>query len=279
MAKTAEKPKPTPEPEQTANLPAVIDYGADAGGGLDNISREELAIPFFTILQTNSPQVDPNEAAYIKGAAAGDFINLGTGEIFKSLEMVPAHRDHNFVEKVPRTQGGGFVAIHAKDSDMVVALKEKQSRFGKLTTPAGTEIQETFYLYGLFREPDGVWQKAVIRFKSTQIKFYQTFMGLVASIEYPNKEGKMIQPALWAHRWKVTTRPDSNKKGKFFSISITPAEERVAGKYPLIKSRLAPDDPVYLQGKEFYDLIKAGRVSVKHDDGNTDNTDGDEIPM
>lgn len=262
---------------QTGTSLAVIDYGADVGGGLENVSQDELTLPALAVLQTNSPQVDSAEAAYIEGAKVGDIVNLATGDLYKELEMIACHRDHNYVEKVPRTAGGGFVGIRLPDDELVLHLKAKQGKFGKLITSNNNEIQETFYIYGQFREPGGNWFRALMRFKSTQIKIYTGYMNIATTIKYPNGDNRLVQPPMWAHVWKVTTVPDSNKKGKFHSWDIEPLHPKIPGTTPYIKSRLRPDDPSYIAGREFNDLIKAGRVVVKHDD--REPGQDDEMPM
>lgn len=43
---------------QQQNLPAVVDFGEDAGVGMENIDKSEVRIAWLAVLQSNSPQCD-----------------------------------------------------------------------------------------------------------------------------------------------------------------------------------------------------------------------------
>ncbi len=146
-------PNQLPTVQQPGAL-QVMDFGEDAGLGMENTTADEFTIPFITVLQTNSPQCDENEGSYIPGAKAGMFYNTGTGELINGKDgfiFVPVARDHNFAEFTPRNLGGGFVGTHAPDDDLVIMLRAKFGKFGKMYTsdrkmpdgqPAeGTEVQ------------------------------------------------------------------------------------------------------------------------------------------
>ena len=79
---------PIPELEAGATTGAeieafgVADFEADAGAGMENVTADDLQIPFLSILQSNSPQLDESEGKYIDGAKAGMILNTVTNEIF-----------------------------------------------------------------------------------------------------------------------------------------------------------------------------------------------------
>lgn len=258
------------------NLPAVIDYGDDAGEGLENLSRDEFTIPFLRILQSNSPQVENQDPA---GAAAGMFINTSTGEMYdgeNGIEFIPCRRDHNFVEYVPRDQGGGFVGIHPPDEPLVKQLRAEQGKFGKLKVDeTGNELAESWYLYCLVRQWDTEfwkneepWTRVVIGFASTQIKKYQNFIGRVGGIKYRNSQSALIIPPLYAHRWRATTVGERNKKGSFRGWKLALAAE------PSLQARLRNDDAAYKEAKTFSDLIKEGLLKAAYEQA--DGGDGGE---
>lgn len=277
-------------PGSTA-LPMVIDYGADAGKGLEDISFDEISIPFIQTLQTNSPQLDPTAAKYIPDAKPGMILVTSTGEVFPGLpgadgkltgmDFIPCHRDKNYVEYTPRDAGGGFVGIHPVNDPRILALVQKQGRFKKLVTSAKTELTETKYIYGLFIPAPGYVIPGVLGFASTQIKRYTGFMDVITKIEYPNPDGKMVNPPMWAHRWHLSIVPDSNKKGKFFSrlLGLTngarlpkPIEARL--------DRTKPDDEaLYQRASTLYDSIKAGRATAAHDTTDSKDVVDDDIPF
>lgn len=271
-------------PGSTA-LPMVIDYGADAGKGLEDISFDEISIPFIQIIQSNSPQVDPTEAKYIPDAKPGMLLITSTNEVFDGLtvgmDFIPCHRDKNYVEYTPRDSGGGFVGIHAINDPRILQLKAKQGGFKKLKTPNNTELTETKYIYGLFILGEDYVIPAVLGFASTQIKRYTGFMDVISKIKYPTPDGTMVRPPMWAHRWHLSVVPDSNKKGKFFSrhvclVNGAKLPKPIAAR--LDRSKPA-DDELYQRASELYESIKAGRATAAYDTGAPAEGDTDDIPF
>lgn len=290
-----QKTAPTPEPEKkevavraAAGALAVQDFGDDAGMGMENIGKDEFRIPFLTVLQSNSPQCDPDDGKYVPGALPGMILNTATGEMYSQAGgvFVPCHRDHNYPRYVPRDSGGGFVGVHSPTDDLVVHLKEKQGRFGKLVVPDdGTEMVETFYLYGIFI-PDGDSAfECIVGFKSTQIKKYQSFVGRYMSIKYvgPNDASgrpTSVLPPLWAHRWRLATVKESNKKGKFFGWHLSLAAKDGEGRelHP-IESLIPRSDELYQRGRGFYDLIKSGAAKADYGAAAGQEVVDDEPPL
>ena len=85
---------------------------ADAGIGLENITTEDMQIPFIRIIQALSPQLQKDDSLYIKGAEQGDSFNTVTQEVYKQDEgilVVPAFFEKKCLEFAMRSSGGGFV--------------------------------------------------------------------------------------------------------------------------------------------------------------------------
>lgn len=268
-AEVPEEPAPQLPAATGAAVPAALDdYAEYAGVGLENIGRDEMLIPFFRILQSNSPQCDPENGAYIQGAVQGMIINTATNQLYNGktgFTLIPCYRDHNFVEFVPRTAGGGFVGLHAPDEDIIARLRREQGEFGKLkldpTNEQSNEITETFYLYGLVLIDGEDPVRGVIGFASTQIKAYKSMMTHANGIllRLPNRAP--IPFPLFAHRWLFKTVSQQNKKGKFYGWSIG-----LVGGAPLA-ARLSPKDPLFQAGADFNKLIASGAVKADYERG------------
>lgn len=256
-----------PAAEAAGSALMVIDYGEDAGAGLQDVGRDEIKIPTFRILQALSPQCQPVEAGGIEGAKPGMIYNTVTGEMYdgkEGLPFIPVDRDHNYVEFVPRDAGGGFVAIHDPLEPHILDKRDVQGKFGKLTgyseeLKKPTEIVETRYLYGLVGTDDDTVQAGVVQFTSSQITKYQSFMTRYMSIKYPNNAGVKIVPPLWAHKWRLRTVYQTGKKGSFYGWLIVLDTE------PPLASRMRLDNPLYIQAKAFYELLKSGAASIDRD--------------
>lgn len=277
----------------------VVDFGDDAGKGMENVTSDETRIPIIRVLQALSPQCGDVRQGGL-GLKPGTVFNTATGEVIDGevgFDFVPFHRDHNFVEWTPRIQGGGFVAMHAPDDGLVLKLKGEQGRFGKLSHGVtrrnekgealdGTEIAETFYLYGLVLQDGQQPSPAVIAFTSMQIKKYQAFIARYMSITYKQKvkgtedQYQDVTPPLWAHRWHVETVPEKNKKGSFFGWRFSLSAKGDDGKeLPTVRSLIAMADPLYQQAKALYLMAKGGRASADLKKAGSESTAADEEPM
>lgn len=256
----------------TKNEVAVYDYGEDAGQGIADAGRDELAIPFLTILQGLSPQVKPTKKGGIEGAEIGMLFNTVTQELTdgdEGIPFVPARREHVFVEWVPRAKGGGFVAMHTPDSEVVVAAKEASTTFGKYSTPAGNDLVETFYLYGMILNKDGEpIEVALLAFKSMFIKKYKALISRLRYLMVPGPGGKKINPPIWANSLRVKTVPDKNAKGEFYNFEVSFLKGKGTD------SLLTADSPAYVASKDLAEAISLG--SAKADHSSTTNDDEDE---
>ena len=242
-----------------AELDRIADYGDDSGAGMENVDRDETRVPFVRVLQPKSPQVDESAGGIIiPGAKPGMLIHMTTEEVWPgdgSVEFVSCYREKDFVEWVPVDAGGGLMGRYRWDDPKVVDLRAKQGRFGKLKTPEGTEIVQTFYLYGLLIPPDKLERRVVIGFTSTQLKKYQAVIDRVDSVKFV-VDGKVKQPPLFAWRWRIKTMPEKNKKGSWFGIRFEPAGATTQD------SLLRRDDPLFTKSRNFYELLRAGHATA-----------------
>jgi len=254
--------------EQTALATGGFDYGEDAGSGWENTSQEDFTIPFLSIIQAMSPQVQETDAEFIEGAKAGMLMNTATSELFSGkdgVEFVPCFTEHKYVEwKNRQKDGGGFVAVHDCDSEIVREAKAASTQFGKYTVPVPEgvdhDLVETFYLYGLLVKGDEVVTPCMISFSSTKIKAYK---GALTPLR--QMEGR---PPLFAFRLRITTVAEKNAKGTFHNFKIVPANGNP------VDSLIAPDDKIFQTAKAFKDQVASGSAKVDHTGGATGDDQG-----
>lgn len=270
------------EKKSTALAP-VIDYGADTGAGLDDVGRDEAGIPFLKLLQAQSPEVI-GPSGKIEGASAGLILNTSTEALSDSVTLVPALRQHVYVEWRSKKNGGGVLGLHQPGTEMVNAAiaanaaaiaagensrkKQGKMKFGEFYTPEGNELVETFYVFAVVLENDAPTGWVVIPFSSTGIKVYKKkFINRLRYCLVDDGQGAKRNPPMFAHRVIFTTAQESNDDGTWFNYSIQFAIES-----NVVKSLMAPDHAGYQAGKELATLVKDGDVKADLDKAAT--TDG-----
>lgn len=252
--------------ENAADL--IQAYGEDMGAGFEDFGREDMQVPFINLLQKMS------DLDAIPGAKAGKLMNSVTQELYDELLFIPVHREHKFVEWVPRDKGGGFVAVFGPEDPMVVQAR-KGGEFGRLETPAGNDLVETFYVYGLAVDGDSVYP-ATLAFTSTQIKKYRRWMTQLRTITIRDPQtGRRVNPPMFAHAFRLSTVEESNAKGKWhgWRISFSEAGDPENNVTAAQASRLTPDDDLYLNAKELRQLILEGAARAVYE-----SSDGGAVP-
>jgi len=246
-------------------LAGRYDYGDMAGDGWDNTGQDDFTIPFLSIVQAMSPQVQETEAEYIEGAKAGNLLNTASQELFDGKEgvtFVPCYTQHLFVEwKNRQLDGGGFVAIHETDSQIVKDAKAASKEFGKYTIAVDDghphDLVETFYVYGLIVDGEEIITPCMISFSSTKIKAYKSIMTPMRQVKG--------HPPLFAFLLKINTVSEKNNKGTYHNFKISFANGSA------VDSLLPPDHIFVLAGKEFKDQISEGKAKVDHGGANAGN--------
>lgn len=224
MAKqSSEAQKDIVNKEANTSSLATYDYGEMAGSGFEGVTTEDLSIPFLTVLQALSPEVQPGDER-VQGAEAGMLFNTVTRELFDPKEGIcfqPVCTQHLYMEWRPRNQGGGLVARHSVDSEVVAkaqaAAKAANAEFGKLKTASGNDLIETRYVLGyLLRDPNQSepGEPIMIAFTSTKMKVYKNITTRLYTFAG--------RPPLFAHRLRISSVAEENPKGKFYNFKIEP---------------------------------------------------------
>lgn len=249
-----------------AGAVAAYDYGADAGSGFEGMTSKDMSIPFVSILQSNSPQVEDKT---VEGASPGMLINTLTDELYdgdKGVPFLPVHTEEAFVEWKPRTAGGGFVAVHDVNSELVQAeLKKVGGRpQGKIILANNNELIQTFYAYGLLLDIAGKESLgfAVASFTSTKIKPFRDWRSQLRLLN------KGTVP-LFANRAVLKSVKQKNDKGTFYNFDIKP----LIGK-TWKEALISPVDEATLldEAKGFRELVIKGIAKASFE---TQNKTGD----
>ena len=224
----------------------AADAKAMSGFGSLNLARD-TAIPYISILQTSSPQVNPSKAEYIESAKAGQLYNTVTQEAFDVLEVIPVFYHLKYVEWKPREQGGGFIASHDADSGIIGQTK-RDPMTNKYVLSNGNHIVQTAYHYVLMVTNSG-YQNAVISMSSSQLKKSRRWNSLMLSQKIKGPSG-MFTPPTYAFTYKLSTVSESNDRGSWFGFSIEKGDQ-------------VTDASIYGESKAFAQSASSGAVDAK----------------
>ena len=227
-----------------------------------DVDRSHILLPFVNQVLQLSPQLNKKNDKFIEGVKSGQFVNSVTNALLPDeLHFVPCAIDHNYVEWTPRDNGGGFVAVHDVQSDVVKKAREASKGGLDLKTPAGNDLQETFYIYGIRTSGPGTGaeEAVVLSFSKTKIKSYKT----ITTRLFTWKGTKQVP--LFAYQLVMKSFDTQNKKGQPYSnVTIEPAVENDIQKSllpPLIDGK---PNPLLLAGKELYEGFKGSLVRADH---------------
>ena len=222
-------------------------FEADANMGAQNISQEDLALPFLKILGQLSPEVNKRDGKYVEGAEPGKIINTVTNQLFSHVDVVPCHYKRQYIEWQDREQSTGApVAIHEADSDIISQTTRDKSYKDRL--PNGNYLDNTanHFVLQLGATP----QSALISMKSTQLKVSRKWNSMMMGLKMQGKNG-LFTPPTYSHIYKLKTVQMSNDKGTWFGWDV----EKVGP---------VTDKGIYDMAKSFAISVGKGEIEAKH---------------
>ena len=221
-------------------------FEADADKGAQNISQEDLALPFLKVLGQLSPEVNKRDGKYVEGAEPGKIINTVSNELYDSINVLPVFYKRQYVEWQDRgTSTGAPVAIHEADSDIVSQTTRDKSFKDRL--PSGNYLENTanHFVVLLGDSPT----TALISMKATQLKVSRKWNSMMLGIKMQGKNG-LFTPPTYSHIYNLKTVQMSNDKGTWFGWDV---------------SKVGPvsDKGVYDIAKTFAERVGKGEIQAK----------------
>lgn len=237
----------------------VLDFAADQGMGLEGADKSSFAIPFISMLQGLSPQIET-----VDGAKPGLFINTITNELAKELLVIPCAYQRRFVRWAPRSAGGGYKGeLNPIDVETgrVPGLALVNGTY-IMDIPAGVtnpfdakghplydHLADTRNHYILVQSAEGNWQPALLSMSSTQIKKSKRWMSRIQGIEMRDAAGRSFNPPSFSHIYRMKAVKESNDKGEWWGIDINMD-------HPVDSAEL------YAKAKKFHQDVIAGAIEV-----------------
>ena len=233
-------------------------FEADANAGSQNMTQEDLALPFLKVLGQLSPEVNKMNEKFIKGAEPGMIYNTVTNKLYdgkKGIDVIPVFYERKYVEWQDRgASQGSPVAIHDAGSDIVSTATRDKSYKDRL--PNGNYLENTANHYVIFM--NGSPSSALISMKATQLKISRKWNSMMMGIKLQGKNG-LFTPPTYSHIYNLKTVQMSNDKGTWFGWDVS-------------KVGLVEHKQVYELSKNFATQISKGKVKVKHGTEETSST-------
>lgn len=234
-----------------------IDFAADAGLGMEGADKSSFAIPFLTMLQGLSPQLET-----VDGAKPGLLINTITNELYSEVLVVPCAYQRRFLRWAPRSSGGGYKGEYNPievETGTLQGLTQVQGAY-LMDVPAGApafdakgaplydHLADTRNHFVLVKNASGSWQPALLSLSSTQIKKSKRWMSLIQGVEM-EANGRRFNPPSFASIYKIKPIKEENAKGSWWGLDIS----RVG---------FIEDGELYNKAKDFHGQVAAGAVEV-----------------
>lgn len=194
--------------------------------GFEDVSRDDLGIPFLEIIQKGSPEVDEDHNDHaqkkIDGAKVGCIFNTVTREILytpgeEGVIVQPCSYKKLYVEWHDRKEGGGIVASH---DDPKVLSRTKKNEKNEDVLENGNVISTTAYFFCNLITEEGP-EHVMIAMRSTQLKKARNWLNMMMANRMP---GSRNPKPMFSRLYRLSTVQESNQKGTWRGWSISQGE-------------------------------------------------------
>ena len=222
---------------------------ADANQGAQNITQDDLALPFLKVLGQLSPEVNTRNAKYVKNAQPGMILNTVSNDLYdgaKGISVLPVFYKRQYIEWQDRGESKGApVHIYEAGDDIPQSTRDKSNK-DRLANGNYLENTASHYVIVLGDSPS----TALISMKATQLKISRKWNSMMMGIKLQGKNG-LFTPPTYSHIYKLKTVQMSNDKGTWFGWDV---------------SKVGPieDKSVYAIAKNFAERVSKGEIKAKH---------------
>jgi len=237
------------------NTGSLALFGDDAAKGFENMTQDDMALPFVRILGQLSPQVTDGDAKYIEGAKPGMIYNTVTSELYdgkKGIKVIPCYYKKDYPEWSDRGDGPGApVAVHMPNSPVIATGKREGSQ---IRLPNGNYLEETASYFVMVETKSGGYTPALITMKSTQLNVSKKWNSMMKTTQIADGKGGFAIPPMHGVVYNLTSTLQKNDKGSWYGWVVT--MDRILDQ---------KDKSLYLSAKEFGGNVSKGNVQTKAD--------------
>ena len=179
-------------------------FAADAGVGVNDLSSEDLAIPFLKVLQKMSDELDD-----LEDAKAGDIYNTVTKDVVKGkdgVKVINCAYNLQYIEWEPRGTGSGAPHQIYGAGDTIPQTERGEDNKDYVVGGNGRYLERTAQHYVLIVDEDGITQQALLPMKSTQFKKSKQWNSAMRALKMKDSKGVLFTPPRFSHISRLHTR-------------------------------------------------------------------------
>lgn len=279
---------PAAATEDTVVDLVVIPKSSSAVATLDDVSalmqedaqedlgfeKGDVALPFFRVLQSNSPQAKKQNPKYVEGAEAGSLFNTATNAVYDGmvgLSLIPVHFQRQATLWLPREgpSGGGFVReVPIPEAEALLKTCTKNEK-GKDMTADGFELvfAAMYYCLTFNKVTPDTFEAIAFPLTSTQLKKARAWNAVIANMRLPNANGVgSYRPPMYGVVYTLTTIPESNNKGEWMGVKIVKDVPLLSHVNGTPTESFPGAAQLYLAARDFKALVGRGNVKLKTED-------------
>ena len=231
----------------------VIDFSTHAGVGFENVSAQEMAIPFLKIASSQTPEIKKSNAKFVEGLEQGDIFNSVTKDFYKSILVVPCAFRVRCVEWSPLGEWTGAPVKIYKPEDCPPLERgadgEDHYKINGAISP--TYIVRTAEYFVLRLNNDGSYERCQIIMQKTQYKKSRYWNTMMMNQKIKSKSGSLATLPMFANVYKMEGVQEQNKKNDWWGWKITLANSVNDLKNPSL---------IVEEANHFHELVSSGSI-------------------
>jgi hypothetical protein len=182
-------------------------------------TQEELVIPRLKILQPLNPELSEGGPQYVENAKPGMFYNTNSGKLTSGktgMTVTIIGHQRNYVEWVPRQNGGGLVKVWGQDEGWRNNVEPEKQNDWQPVTKNGNIIAKvrTFLLFDIDTET-GEYDPSFMGLQGTQTRVASAVCSMLMQSKM-KIAGKVYTAPFYFYTYKMTLDTMRNEKGSWF---------------------------------------------------------------
>lgn len=241
----------------------MLDATSNMTMGLESADASSFAIPFLSVVQTNSPICSESKPEYNPDAKAGMIFNTVSKKLYNGktgVTIIPCYFKREFLLWGNRKASGGFKGsfdpLHIQKLESAGAIENVGGKLYVKDKDGSIDLDKADYYVDtrshyilLVDDETGATNKMILSLSSSQVKKSRNLLTMLSEVKVQTPDGQKRTPPSFANLVKVTSTLESNDKGEWRGFDFQ-------------LSGLVQDANLYKEAKAFYESVASGDVKA-----------------